>query len=204
MIEERDIELCVLAGGRGSRLGADKSRIRIAGRPILDDLADRVAWRGPTLLVKTSASSQLAGEERFKRAVVDQFPGEGPLGGIVTALSETRAAWMIIVAIDQLRLGRAQLLDLISQSTSAGIACFEREDAGEPRLEPMPMLIATRLKDQIAQQFASGARSLRSIVTNADYQPARVRCTWPSDVWLNANSPADLAAIGATIAAESC
>lgn len=200
MIDERDIELCVLAGGRGSRLGADKSRIRIAGRPILEDLAERLAWRGPTLLVKASGDSVLAGEGRFDRLVVDRFPGEGPLGGIVSALAETRGRCLAFVAVDQLRLGRAQLLDLIARSFGAPIACFEREDAGALRLEPLPMLVSADLADTIAKQFLSGARSLRSIVTNPDYQPVQIRSAWPAEVWLNANSLTELAAIGATLA----
>ncbi len=93
MISEIQTQLVVLAGGKGSRLGVDKSRIQLDGTPILHHLLNRLQWRGPTLLVTSGATDRLEGASGFTATIADQFPGEGPLGGIVTALSATLATF---------------------------------------------------------------------------------------------------------------
>ena len=75
----------VLAGGASSRMGTDKAFIEIAGVPMVARAvgALRAAGAAPVLVVGGD-SARLGG--LGLDAVPDRYPGEGPLGGVITAL----------------------------------------------------------------------------------------------------------------------
>ncbi len=218
--DESVVTLVVLAGGKGARLGADKSRIRIHGKPILLDLAARLAWRGPLVLIKSNQAPSLPGEAIFPTHLHDQFPSEGPLGGIVTAIQLLGAGPqaarprgpMIVLPIDLPHVDRSHLMYLIEHLFSSQMGCFGRFDAsGKQWIEPLPMWISPTAMPGIARHFHAGRRSLRSLFQSGVVNPdsanpaasrvAVVACPsqWSQNLWLNLNHPQDLASIGATL-----
>jgi molybdopterin-guanine dinucleotide biosynthesis protein A len=91
----------VQAGGASSRFGSDKALAELGGNTMLERTCDFL--RGAVGEVRIVAPPE-------KYAVVgipvvpDQWPGEGPLGGIITALTDASAApsadWALIVSSD--------------------------------------------------------------------------------------------------------
>ena len=81
----------VLAGGASSRMGADKAFIEIAGEPMVVRAvgALRAAGTEPTLVVGGDAAR--LGDLGLD-TVADRYPGQGPLGGVLTALGSPDAA----------------------------------------------------------------------------------------------------------------
>ena len=75
----------VLAGGASSRMGADKAFIEIEGEPMVVRAvgALRAAGAEPALVVGGDAARLGA---LGLDAVADRYPGQGPLGGVLTAL----------------------------------------------------------------------------------------------------------------------
>ena len=75
----------VLAGGASTRMGADKAFIEIDGEPMVARAAAalRAAGAEPTLVVGGDAARLGA---LGLDAVADRHPGQGPLGGVITAL----------------------------------------------------------------------------------------------------------------------
>src|ERR1051325_7409960 len=78
------LEICILAGGLSSRMGRDKSRLRL-GRLTFLDRIDR-------------AASAMGFPVRIIRD--DLVPGCGPIGGIYTALSTTTAESLLFIPCD--------------------------------------------------------------------------------------------------------
>ena len=75
----------VLAGGASSRMGADKAFIEVGGAPMVVRAAAalRAAGAAPALVVG-GARARL--DALGLEVVEDRCPGEGPLGGVVSAL----------------------------------------------------------------------------------------------------------------------
>ncbi|MDB5911273.1 MAG: hypothetical protein JWP34_5390, partial [Massilia sp.] len=85
MKDDGDVTLAILAGGEGSRMGKAKGLLRVGpepGQPILGYLLNRLAWRGPTMLVTAPGRDHPPGWEQFDRELIDPEAGGGPLRGV--------------------------------------------------------------------------------------------------------------------------
>src|ERR1700688_1230163 len=87
----------VLAGGKSSRMGQNKALLRIGG--------ERLGARPARLLESVAGpTTVIANPEVYLplglRAVGDDWPSAGPLGGIATALGASKVPWSLIVAWD--------------------------------------------------------------------------------------------------------
>ena len=67
----------VLTGGASTRMGRDKALVEVDGVPMAERVAAALRDAGATAIARVGGAS---GD------VVDAFPGEGPLGGLITAL----------------------------------------------------------------------------------------------------------------------
>lgn len=111
----------ILAGGASRRMGADKALIHLDGDsgPLLDRAVERVAPLVDELFI---VSPDRADYRRFGVPMVpDRFPGEGPLGGIATALAATRCDRCLIVACDMPFLNRVLLRWMLELRTGADV-----------------------------------------------------------------------------------
>jgi molybdopterin-guanine dinucleotide biosynthesis protein A len=85
-----------LAGGRSSRMGADKSLVLLDARPLL------VHALG--ILREAGLRASIAGGEptlaAFAPMVKDRRPGLGPLSGICAAFASRTARWAVFIPVD--------------------------------------------------------------------------------------------------------
>ncbi len=97
-----DFTAAVLAGGKGKRLGADKTSLSIGGEPVLSRIITVLADIFPRiLLVGQEGNHRLEGfTGAGVRAVHDLLPGKGPLGGIYTALEYSSTPYVFVMACD--------------------------------------------------------------------------------------------------------
>jgi molybdopterin-guanine dinucleotide biosynthesis protein A len=83
----RSVRGYVLAGGASSRFGSDKALAEVQGKSMVVrtvDLLSKVCENVAIVAQKTKLSDGTA------RTIVDRWPGEGPLGGILTALLDVK------------------------------------------------------------------------------------------------------------------
>ncbi|MGD8199244.1 NTP transferase domain-containing protein [Ornithinimicrobium sp. W1679] len=93
------VDLLVLAGGRGSRLGGrDKGALVVEGRPLLD----RVLSAAPVLGGRVVVVGRGPVPEGVLRTLEDP-PDGGPVAGIAAGLAAlgTGSDWVAVVAVDQ-------------------------------------------------------------------------------------------------------
>jgi molybdopterin-guanine dinucleotide biosynthesis protein A len=191
MDSQRSVTLAVLAGGLGTRMGGPKSRLTLGGRPILEGLAERFAWPGPTLLGTSPGNEGPPGAGRFGAEVVDARAGEGPLRGVLTALAHATTEVVAVVTVDMPGVGAGEVEWLVDRLE--GLAAMgSREVGGAVRVEPFPLVIRCAAREAIGRRLAAGNRSVYSLREEAGVRVVPAPADWPARVWANLNRPRDV------------
>jgi molybdopterin-guanine dinucleotide biosynthesis protein A len=86
----------VLAGGKSTRMGRDKAAVSLNGRTLLETALE--AARAVSQDTYILGSPELY--SRYAPAVVDIFPGCGPLSGIHAALTQTKTEFNLMIGVD--------------------------------------------------------------------------------------------------------
>jgi molybdopterin-guanine dinucleotide biosynthesis protein A len=115
----------VLAGGASRRFGRDKALVEFDGEPLIARLcrALQSATGAPVRIIGDAEKYSQLGVE----CVPDRWPGEGPLGGIITALMANIASrdpahpnsWSLIVGCDMPFLTAEWLSHLAKRTTTS-------------------------------------------------------------------------------------
>lgn len=138
-----NIEIAILAGGLSTRMGRDKSKLRLGHR---------------TLLGHVRAAAQAAGwPVRVIRR--DLVPRCGPLGGVFTALKTTKADAVLFLACDMPFVTPALLRKLVRTRSprKPTVFCMQGGRAGFPFLLPREALPI------VEAQAGNGALSLQTL-----------------------------------------
>lgn len=178
----------ILAGGRASRLNAaDKRRLRVGGRTILERQLEILHRLAPTVLMVGGDPVPAAGVE----PVADERPGCGPLGGIYTALRHTDAPCVVIVACDMPFLSLAFLEHLVERVSGLDVA-LPRTDDG---YHPLCAAYARTALPAVRNRLARGELAVRGMLGDlrvAEIGPEELGRFDPERVMLfNVNTPQD-------------
>jgi molybdopterin-guanine dinucleotide biosynthesis protein A len=157
-----EVTVAILAGGKSARFGSDKALATIPGEPIsfleravvvARAVADQVIVIGPTR----------PGVDRLDlRFVPDRFPGEGPAGGVITALVGVATARLVVLACDQPLIAPLDLIALLEDGRGHPAVAFASSDG---YLQPLPCYLdVATCRDMAISAFDSGSRSLREIL----------------------------------------
>jgi molybdenum cofactor guanylyltransferase len=171
-------------------MGRDKALLPFRGGALAQAVARAVQQAaGSAILV---GNPQLAGTLEYP-AIPDLYPGEGPLGGILTVLAHTDASWNLVTACDMPELTAPFLAGLLDAAEKADAdVLLPAGPSGRP--EPLCAVYHARSRETLEAAFRGGERK----VTRAC---ATVRSViWPvAEIWhfQNVNTPEDWAAYGA-------
>ena len=151
-----DVVGAVLCGGASRRMGRDKALLLVDGVP----MAVRVA---AVLRAAGCASVVAIGGDRDALAaagltvIADEFPGEGPLGGVITALAaHPEAAAVVIVACDLPRLQPQSVRALLDGLGDHEVAVAAAGDRQQPVCAAWRPAAAATLRDM----FDAGERRM--------------------------------------------
>ena len=150
----------ILAGGASSRFGRDKALVEIGGLSMLERMIRLL--RAATKEVKL-----VVGRDDYKKfgleSVADQWPGEGPLGGIITALEDaTRSAakseWNLILSCDMPFLTKEWLSFLLRRAEASTAEVILPRSASGP--EPLCACYRNRAAAKLRKAFEAGTRKV--------------------------------------------
>jgi len=168
------IEVCILAGGRSTRMGRDKARLRLGGRSLTGLI--RAAARGAGLPVRV-----------LRR---DLVPRCGPLGGVFTALTTTHAEAVLFLSCDMPFVSPALLRRLVTKFSRRTTALFtvEKADAAAG----FPFLVRREAWPQVEKLLGQKQFSLQHFSRAVMARRLRPPTAWCGQL-LNVNTPADWA-----------
>jgi molybdopterin-guanine dinucleotide biosynthesis protein A len=186
----------IIGGGAATRFGGrDKSRLVIGGTSIINRQAAQLQPLVTEIFIVASQQERFA--DTPWRAVPDEFPGTGVLGGIATALGAADADLVLTVACDLPFLSTAllgRLADLAAEP-GADAAWVETSDGPEPLVACYRTSAVNHVRAAIAAgQLKAGALGGRLNIRRISLDELRTFGD-PSRILANINSPDDLSTI---------
>ena len=145
-------------------MGRDKALLPVAGAPMALRGAAALREAGCDPVVAVGGNSlELAG--LGLTTIADRWPGEGPLGGVITALDHfaTHDA-VVVVACDLPQLTSVTITALVGALTAANGADVAM--AISDRQQPLCAAWHRRAAMPLAAAFASGDRRLLDVIAN--------------------------------------
>lgn len=184
--------------------GLDKSALDIGGRSILSRQIEILQALTPELLIVGSASLDRSGLDQAGaarlhvpvpgvRVVADRLPDAGPLGGLYTALLETTAPYLVLVACDMpfLALPFLQQLALRVRDADAEVAVPRTADGYHPLCAAYARTLLPRIQDRLARRDLEMAGLIRE-ARRVEIGPDELARFDPEALMLcNVNTPHD-------------
>ena len=165
-------------------MGRDKARLPFRGGDLVSAVAAAVA--------RAAGNVTLVGHPRLP-GIPDRYPGQGPLGAIVTALAHTSADWNLIVACDMPEVSAPFLGELLARAMRSPAAVLL--PCGPDALpQPLCAVYHRRSLAALEGQFARGVRQVTAALAGLPVEPFAVAELF---IFQNVNTPQDWAAYAA-------
>jgi molybdenum cofactor guanylyltransferase len=193
---QQQIIAAVLAGGKGKRLGMDKARLQIGNCSLLDQILSALRDIFPLILlvVQGGGSPLESMEDTDVKVVADVISGKGPLVGIYTALQNSPAPYVFIMACDMPYPSRKLIRCMLSAAPGL--------DAVVPRrgeyIEPLFAVYSRDILDKARVCIEQGHLKIHDLIDKIDVRYLEeeeiAACDPGFRSFFNINTPEDLEA----------
>jgi molybdopterin-guanine dinucleotide biosynthesis protein A len=186
-VRPEEITAVVLCGGSGVRLGRiDKPLTRIGGRRLIEYVMEALSPQVGSLVISCGRDRSPYADLGYA-VVADLQPGDGPLGGIVSALPVIETEWMLTHPGDAPFADGALVERLAPAAGADGIAVPR---AGDQR-QNLVLLISRPKAEALAQFYRRGGRAVKHWLD--EQRVESVDLSDIADSFFNVNTAADLA-----------
>lgn len=188
------VSVAILAGGKSSRMGTDKSFVRVLSRPLIEDILAQVDGLGAeTILIANQLESYAyLGLPVF----TDVLPETGALGGIYSALYHSTQPHTLCLACDMPFVVRPLLDYLLALIPEGDVIVPRLRVEGAAEAEPFRAVYARNCLGPIRAALEAGRRRVISF-----FPDVRVRYVDEPEInrfdpqhlsFFNINTPEDL------------
>ncbi len=175
----------VLCGGASRRMGRDKAALEVDGRPMADRVVEALRDAGAAAVATVGGRHRPPGTVR----IADRWPGEGPLGGVITALAHAGPdARVAVLSCDLLDPSPAAVASLVDIHAASGADVVVPVVSG--RRQWLHAVWSSRVAGILADLFAAGERSVAGALTSLRVE---LVADVPAPAVADADVPADLA-----------
>ena len=140
-------------------MGRDKALIEIDGEPLVRRVANALQQAGAARVFVVGGDGP-ASEALGLEVVADRFPGEGPLGGVLTALSVTDAMVVAVLATDLVAADPTAIQAVLDALTGHDVAV----PVSGGRRHFHPAVWHRSARGPLETAFAGGERAIKRAV----------------------------------------
>lgn len=114
-------------------MGRDKALVPFRGRPLVTVARDALVGAGATEVLAVGGAAAALRQQGL-RPVPDRWPGEGPLGGIITALGAVDAPVTVVLACDLVAIHASTVRRLVAELGASDADVAVPVVAGRPQV----------------------------------------------------------------------
>lgn len=178
-----DFSVAILIGGDSSRMGSDKATYEVDGSPMAVRVAQAAQSAGASEILLVGGT-----QARAKKLIgtwkKDAFPGEGPLGGVITALKTAAHDSVVVLSCDM-----PFITDAVISSLVKGLGDAQ---ASVGRTDRLNWLCAAWSKEECLSTLQSVWKRNERAVHRAAVLLDVAEVPVPAVAVRNINSPSDL------------
>lgn len=171
--ERVKMSAAILAGGKNTRIGTEKSLLKIKDEPIIDGMVELLEQMFPEVIISTSKVSL---KNRFPNGIFceDLYKETGPLAGIHSILKMASYDAVFIFACDMPHLNRLLIQLMIEYYTSLeeGSILVPRHSEG---IEPLHSIYHKKHIPLIEKQIENGRCKITDFVKGAEAKYLDIR-----------------------------
>ena len=183
----------ILAGGQSRRMdGNDKGMINVAGKPMIEHVIEKLNKQVGQLIINANRNHDFYSNYGYQ-VVADEIKGfKGPLAGMASCLRIINTPYMVTIPCDSPHIPD-DLVERLYKNLVNDDADISVADNGE-RMQPVFTLMRKELLGSMLEYLESGERKIdrwfqRHKLAIADFSDK-------PDMFININSPEDLALVG--------
>jgi molybdopterin-guanine dinucleotide biosynthesis protein A len=186
----------VLAGGKSSRMGTDKSALRLDGETFLERAVNALKPVCESVVIVLNQSQTI---ETDLPVVRDIYPERGALGAIHAAFKNCPTKFAVVLAVDLPRVSTEALENLQNFATASNkyIAFVPRQANGRP--QPLCAVYRARfclppLEGLLSEHDSASVRDLLELIAPKYIDETRLSAE--AEMLFNVNYPEDLEKLG--------
>nr|WP_262897375.1 molybdenum cofactor guanylyltransferase [Salegentibacter sp. BDJ18] len=143
-----NIEAFVLAGGKSSRMGRDKGLVSLNKDPMIAHVLRELE----TLKIPTKIIANNSAYKKFKLPVYsDVIADKGPMGGLLTAMENTRAEMVLLIACDMPFITANAIERLLNNADKEQIITSISNQKINPLFSVYPVILKEKIKKSITE-----------------------------------------------------
>ncbi len=181
----------ILAGGKSSRMGSEKGLLELSGKPLIQYAMQ--ALTGLCSRIILSSSSEAYHSFGFT-VVPDEFPGIGPMGGIYSALRQSKTEQNLVLSCDLPFVSQELLSFILMQSEGYQVAVPWE---GNRHYEPLCGFYCNSTADLMGDFIGRGNYKLPDLFEEISINRLLIHDKldfYTANLFLNVNSKHELAA----------
>ncbi len=192
MQAESDLTAFILAGGKSTRMGADKAFVKLDGQTLLARALDAARFLTPNVHI-VGDPAKFA---QFAPVIEDIFRDCGPLAGIHAALHTSPTDLNLILAVDLPLVSSALLQFLVARATDSAISIVTVPRTAEG-WQPLCAVYRKPFADVAEQSLRAGRYKIGTLFDATHIQVIQQEeleaAGFSQTTFRNLNTPNDLA-----------
>ena len=179
----------ILAGGKSSRMGAEKGLQQLCGKPLIHYAIEALSGLCNTIIISSSSDAY---HSLGYRVVADVIPGIGPMGGIYSTLQQSKTEENLVLSCDLPFVSEELMSYILENSTGYKVAV---PWLGDQHYEPLCGFYHLSILDQINAFIENNNYKLPDIFDEIRINRLVINSElnfYQENLFLNVNSKHDL------------
>lgn len=184
-----DVTGIILAGGKSTRMGTDKGLHELCGKPLISYSIQVLSELCSTIIISTSSDAY---QSFGYKTVADEIPGIGPIGGLYSALKQSKTENNLVLSCDLPFISKELLSFILKNSEGYKVAVPWQ---GNQHYEPLCGFYHLSILDQISIYIQNHNYKLPDLFEEVSINKLVINSNhdfYHDNLFLNVNSKHDL------------